>query len=67
MLWHKIKGRKGNIINNDNTNMNKETYEALKRVIKRLTDKPILRPRAEQDDIADIESWIQEVAKEYEE
>ena len=61
--------------------MNKETYEALKSIIKKtrtlLDEKYSQRKRLNQNevwekattirDITQIESWIDEVAKEYEE
>jgi len=46
--------------------MNKETYEALKRIVE---DYKKIKPSAffPEADIAQVESWIDEVAKEYEE
>jgi len=44
--------------------MNKETYEALKRIVE---DYKKIKPSAffPEADIAQVESWIDEVAKEY--
>lgn len=53
--------------------MNKETYEALKRIIKYAKDMNILRWKYYNKnseyykEITAVESWIDEVAKEYEE
>ena len=45
--------------------MNKETYEALKRIIYTINDVYDIKPN--QKDIKQVEEWIDEVAKEYEE
>jgi len=44
--------------------MNKETYEALKRIIYTINDVYDIKPN--QKDIKQVEDWIDEVAKEYE-
>ena len=47
--------------------MNKETYEALKRIVKDARRKHKYLQDIKGKDIKQIESWIDEVAKEYEE
>ena len=47
--------------------MNKETYEALKRIVKDARRKHKYLQDIKGKDIKQVESWIDEVAKEYEE